>query len=462
MTSGAADPQAIPAPADPAAPQPVRPRPLWLRWLGDWWALVALALFCLFLILNVGFEKFLEYLLLGLPQGGIIALIAIGYSMVYGIIQLINFAHGEIFMFTAYMMLLFLLPLGGGDAAFASLQTPSVVFAVLLAGCAAVSVWTLVSDRLRALPLRAAVSVAAGVAAGFLFILCFRMAIPFWIALALVTAFSPVLGITMDTLAYKPLRHSPRLVPLITAIGMSFMLQNLAQLIFSAQTREIGPTMIPGWLRAQAPPETTVSWWTALTDYGRVQLFGDLTVPLINVVIVGLAVVMMIGVDTFVRRSKTGRAMRACALDQTTAKLVGINVNFTVAMTFAVGSALAAIAAPFFVIKYSSIEPTMGYIVGVLAFASAVLGGIGNIRGAMLGGFAIGIIYNFVPLFERLDNWAMIEWLASLPAFADVENWNKLQGITQWRLGVAYLFMILVIIFKPTGLLGQAAASQRA
>lgn len=431
------------------------------RALVDKWATpVVLGAAALFLLVNVGFKQFLEYLLLGLPQGGIIALIAIGYSMVYGIILLINFAHGEIFMLSAYLTLMLLLPIGPSEED-VELQKMALKFAVFLGATTAVSIWTLLSGVVNRLAPRLAASIAGGAAMGFAMFHLQHMALPFWLALAVSALISPTFGIAMDTLAYRPLRNAPRLVPLITAIGMSSLLVNAGQIMFGPGRRSIPDERLPDILRPgeMIPPGT--GWWESLVHYKKVVVTETLTFPAINAVIVLLALVVMFATSLFVKRTRAGKAMRACAQDHATARLMGINVDATVALTFAIGSALAALAAPFWVLKYASIEPGMGTVVGVLAFASAVLGGIGNLKGAMVGGMLMGIIYNFVPVLEGIDRWSMIVALKNTGWFPGVKDWNLLAGISEWRLGIAYLFLIGVIVLKPTGILGTTAASRR-
>jgi branched-chain amino acid transport system permease protein len=255
----------------------------------------------------------------------------------------------------------------------------------------------------------------------------------------------------MDLLAYRPLRNSPRLIPLITAIGLSLFLQNAAQATWGAASR---------FFPADATPQ--------VFSGRRLPLFtpGDGTVidlSLLDGIIIALAILLMVGLQLFILRTRTGKAMRACAQDRTTASLMGIKVNTVVALAFALGAGLAAMVAPLYVLRGSPIYPQMGYIVGILAFASAVLGGIGNITGAMLGGLIIGIIYSFVPLFDAFDTFRMF-------GFLERAGWITREGYSQfvnafgrpgqYQLGVAYAFMILVIVFKPTGLLGQASAKR--
>lgn len=416
-----------------------------LIWVGGF------LLFSLFIILNLNLATYLRYLLLGLPMGAVIALIAVGYSMVYGIIQLINFAHGEVFMFSAYFVLMLIAPPVSENDAAARAVSMTVAFIV---GCA---VWVVLERPLpKRLPRGA---VAAAVGAGFGYLNWHLMplpggaaVVPFMAAYMLAMIYACCLGVTMDLIAYRPLRRSPRLIPLITAIGISLFLQNFAQALFESRSQTF-PT--------EAIPE-------ALTGERIVLYEGNgpaeaISIARLDVIIVVLAVVLLGGLQLFIHNTRTGKAMRACAQDRTTASLLGIQVNRVVSLAFALGAGLAAIVAPLYVLRGTPISPQMGYIVGILAFSSAVLGGIGNVTGAMLGGMIIGLIYNFVPLFDAPDRFALVQtldrwgWISSQKV---VSIMHFLGQPGQYQLGVAYAFMILIIVFRPTGLLGKASANR--
>jgi len=448
-----------------AKPSPAR----WsLKALSGWGLVV---FFFAFVAFNAGLQQFLTFLFLGLPQGGIIAMMAMGYSMVYGIILLINFAHGEVFMFSAFLTLALIVPI---DWTGPSWPKSMAIFISVIAFCVAVALWAATQNVIRSKPARVAVS--AGATAAICALLWWMIQRPVHLVIALLTsaAITPAFGVTLDRIAYRPLRNAPRLIPLITAIGVSLFLMNFAQFIFGTRDYRIPDERVPTILAPYYPswdePEP-VGMWNKLVETRTLEIpigktpYGDpnfLSIPLTDLIIIALCIIMMLCTTAFIQGTKTGTAMRACALDQRMARLVGIDVDRTVAITFAVGSMLAAIATPFYVIKYSPINPTMGYIVGILAFSSAVLGGIGNIRGAMAGGMLIGVIYNFVPLFETTADWPFFKWLATLSMFEGRTDWNIFAGIGEWRLGIAYIFMILVLIFKPQGLLGKAAAARRA
>lgn len=283
---------------------------------------------------------FINQLINGLHVGSIYALIALGYTMVYGIVKLINFAHGDIIMVGAYTAVITLVSLGW-----------SAPLALLLAVLVCV-----------------------------------------------------VFGVVIERVAYKPLRGSPRISSLITAIGVSMLLQNTALLLFGAQSRPF-PTLI------QAQP----------IRFGGVQLGFVSALTLLT------GALLMLGLHTFIKKSKAGKAMRAVSEDYTTAQLMGIPVNNTITMTFALGCALAGIGAFLYIMAYPAVSPTMGSLPGLKAFIAAVLGGIGIIPGAMLGGMVMGI----------------------------AESLTKAYISTQLSDAVVYGILILVLLFKPAGLLGR-------
>lgn len=414
-------------------------------WVGGFAAFAAVV------IANKGTITFLRYLLLGLPVGAVIALMAVGYSMVYGIIQLINFAHGEVFMFSTFFVLMFVkmpAPFEKGT------PVALLIFCGILFFCAA---WTLLQGMRRRW-LRPIICGVAALGGGWAVGALLPKegsthVLPFFAAYALAIILSCCLGVTMDLLAYRPLRNSPRLIPLITAIGISLFLQNYAQITWGPANQYFPAAAVP---KLFAPEN-------------RVHLFGTreagnfLDISLLDMAIIILALLLMVLLQLFILKTRTGKSMRACAQDRVTASLMGIEVNKVVALAFALGAGLAAVVAPLYVIRGTPTAPQMGYIVGILAFASAVLGGIGNITGAMLGGLIIGIIYAFVPLFDALDTF---EWFKKLEHM----HWITRDGYEQftadfgkpgqYQLGVAYAFMILIIVFKPTGLLGRATAKR--
>ena len=282
--------------------------------------------------------QFIGALISGLNLGSIYALIALGYTMVYGIAKMLNFAHGDIIMVGAYSVIV----------SAVTLKLPPVV-AILIA-----------------------VVVCAA------------------------------LGVTIEFLAYRPLRQSPPLAVLITAIGVSYLLQNLALLIFGPEQKST----------------------PALFDLPSLTL-GGVTVDGITLLTLGVTAAIMVGLTLFINLTRMGKAMRAVSEDRDAAELMGISVNKTITITFAIGSALAAVASVFFGATYTYIKPTTGSMPGIKAFTAAVFGGIGSIPGAMLGGILLGLI----------------------------EQLSKVYISTLWS--DAVVFGVLVLVFKPAGLLGK-------
>ena len=374
----------------------------------------------------------MEYLIFGLSIGGAYALIAVGYTMVYGIIQLINFAHGEIFMFGAF-------------CTFALISPTAARESLAMAGC----MWVVflvvgnfgLAPRIRHLPTRIPLVLILACALSFGFYhLCVRH-VSFHLAIPLSMLFTACLGVAIDRLAYAPLRHAPRLAPLITAIGMSLLLSNLMMVIWGARTRAYPEEYVPDILtvplkvRGEFFTEEmrqSMTWWELLAERHEIRLWGDQTVTVLSASIFLTSVVLMVVLNLIVHRTKLGRAMRACAEDKAVAALMGVNVDRTIAATFAIGSALAAVGGGLYALNYRALKPTMGFWVGVVAFAAAVLGGIGNLTGAMIGGFVIGVAAAFAtPL-----------------------------GVSNWSNGVAFGIMIFVIIFRPSGLFGRRTAKR--
>ncbi len=378
-----------------------------------------------------------QYFVASVPYGAIIALIAVGYTMVYGIIQLVNFAHGEIFMFAAYFILTMIAPLEGGAIFWAQAS------AVILTITWTTTLFVFLPQRLRGLTRWGASLVGGAVIGGAMFPV-FVAEVPFLLACPLAVIHTATMGVTMDRAAYLPLRTAPRLTALITAIGVSFFLLNLSQGIWEARPRPFPEESVPALLRGPRVADHEMAWFEQVRETGRIPLAPWLDTNVRDVVIVIICVIAMVALELMIHRTRIGKAMRACSQDKITSRLVGINVNCVVAVTFAIGSAMAAVAAPLYVLRGPDLLPTMGYIVGLLAFASAVLGGIGNIPGALLGGFLIGVVTNMAPCVSQLNG---PEWLAAV-------------DLSQWGYGVAYAVMIGVIIFRPTGLLGKSAATR--
>lgn len=303
-------------------------------------------------------NELLQQLINGLSLGSIYALIALGYTMVYGVLRFINFAHGDVFMIGAFTGLYFsrwMKPLLSG--------IPEVLGAVII--------------------MVSAMAVCA------------------------------LLGVIVEKLAYKPLRDRPRLTVLITAIGVSLFLEYTGQLVFGAAPRGF-------------PPLITSK------PIGGVGGIGGLTVSNIQLVVLGLTVALLVGLRFIVMKSKMGLAMRALSLNPTAAALMGVNTNVVISFTFALGSALAAAGGIFYALLYQAIDPFMGVLPGIKAFVAAVLGGIGNIPGAALGGVLIGVLETLVVGYSSQ--------FGIPPGFRDA---------------VAFVILILILLFRPSGLLGK-------
>jgi len=285
--------------------------------------------------------EFLSYLISGISLGSVYAIIALGYTMVYGIAKMLNFAHGDIIMIGGYMSF-------------------------------------------------CAVS---------------YLHLPFWASLIVAMLVCTILGVIIEGLAYRPLRSATSLAVLITAIGVSYLLQNSALLIWGATPKVYSPIIS-----------------------GTLKLFsGKLSVSYISLLTVAVCVVIMIALTLFTAHSKTGKAMRACSEDKGAAQLMGINVNRTISITFAIGSALAAVAGVLLCSSYPTLTPTTGAMPGIKAFTAAVFGGIGSIPGAFLGGILLGIIESFAKAYIS----------------------------TQLSNSIVFAVLIVVLLVRPAGLLGK-------
>ena len=285
---------------------------------------------------------FITTLINGLSQGGVYALIALGYTMVYGIAKMLNFAHGDIIMVGGYTTVIFF-----------------------------------------------------GMVGGFWGIL---------ISLILSVLICVILGVSVEKVAYKPLRGASPLAVLITAIGVSYLLQSIAQLIFGSAAKLV---LFP--------------------NMGVITL-GELKISIATLITLLSAGAIMVALTFFINRSKTGKAMLAVSEDKGAATLMGISVNKIITITFAIGSALAAVSAIFFIMKTPSVTVTMGAMPGIKAFTAAVIGGIGSIPGAMLGGLLLGVIESIC---------------GAIPA------------LTPYTIAIEFGLLILILLVKPTGLLGK-------
>ena len=284
--------------------------------------------------------SFISYLVTGISLGSVYAIIALGYTMVYGIAKMLNFAHGDVIMIGGYVVFVSVSNLG---------INPYVAILISMAVCT-------------------------------------------------------VLGV--EKVAYKPLRNASPLAVLITAIGVSYLLQNVALLIFGSDTKA----------------------FTSVVTMKNITLFdGQLIIPGVAVVTVLACIVIMIGLSLFIKKTKAGRAMVAVSEDKGAAQLMGINVNGTISLTFAIGSGLAAIAGVLLCSAYPSLTPYTGAMPGIKAFVAAVFGGIGSIPGAMIGGILLGII----------------------------ENLSKAYISSQMADAIVFAVLIIVLLVRPTGILGK-------
>ncbi|WGF87333.1 ABC transporter permease subunit [Marinivivus vitaminiproducens] len=294
---------------------------------------------------------FLQQLVNGITLGAMYGLIAIGYSMVYGIIGMINFAHGEVYMIAAFLTII-------GFTTLAALGITWVPLALV-------------------------------------------------VVLLLAMAFTAVYGWTVERIAYRPLRGSFRLAPLISAIGMSIFLQNYVQIAQGADPKTLAPVLRGGLTFSDGQFTVTVGY--------------------VQILVVVLTVVLMAGFAYLIARTPLGRAQRACEQDQTMAGLCGVNVDRTISLTFVLGACLAAVAGLMTSLYYGVVDFFVGFLAGVKAFTAAVLGGIGSIPGAMLGGLLLGLVEAFFSGYFTYE-------------YKDV---------------AAFSILVLVLIFLPTGLLGR-------
>ena len=290
------------------------------------------------------FDKILPYLLSGISVGGQYALIAVGYTMVYGILRLINFAHGDIFT-----------------------------------------------------------------AAGF-FMVYIAAVLPVQMAIPLVIVLTVLLGVTVERIAYKPLRSAPRMSVMISAIGVSYLLQNLMW-------------YITGGLAKQYP---TIPWISNSITIGKA------TTKVVTLVTPVLTILLVIALVTIIQKTKIGMAMRAVSKDFETAQLMGIKINSVISTTFVIGSLLAAVGSVLYFSNYTSVTPTVGAMPGLKAFVAAVFGGIGSIPGAVIGAFIIGICENII----------------------------KARGYTTFSDAFTFALLIVILLFKPTGLFGEKTSEK--
>jgi branched-chain amino acid transport system permease protein len=297
---------------------------------------------------------FLQELVNGITTGALYSLVALGFSMVYGVLKLLNFAHGDLYMIGAYVGFFVIQWFGG--AANIGIPVPLLLAIMFL--------------------------LAAGVSGG--------------------------LGVAIERFAYRPLRDAPRIAPLITAIGISFFLENAVLLLFGAQ------------YRIYNTPE-----FISLSSGIRI---GSVTIDTVQIMVLVLSAALMAGLQLLVNRTTWGKQVRAVAADREAAEMLGINVNFTISMTFFLGSALAGVAGVMGGLLFNQVTNTIGFIIGLKAFTAAVVGGIGSLPGAMLGGLLIGLAESFT-----------IGYISS--------TYSNL---------LVFALLIIVMLVRPSGLLGQA------
>ncbi|HKD88373.1 MAG TPA: branched-chain amino acid ABC transporter permease [Streptosporangiaceae bacterium] len=296
---------------------------------------------------------FFQELVNGLTTGALYALIALGFSMVYGVLKLLNFAHGDLYMVGAYIGFFVIQWFGGASGLHIPVPLLLVIMFVLAAGLV-----------------------------GFL-------------------------GVAIERFAYRPLRNAPRIAPLITAIGISFFLENAALLLFGAQYRVYNT---PDFL-----------------SFSSGIRIGSVTIDTVQIMVLAMTVALMVGLRLIINRTMLGRQMRAVASDREAAEMMGINVNFTIAATFFLGSALAGVSGVMAGLLFNQVSNTIGFIAGLKAFTAAVVGGIGSIPGAMLGGLLIGVAESFIT-----------GYVSSL--YSDL---------------LVFCLLIVVMLVRPTGLLGR-------
>jgi branched-chain amino acid transport system permease protein len=317
-------------------------------------------------------STFLQQLINGVSLGAIYSLIALGYTMVYGVLKLINFAHGDVYMVGAFMGYYIANGLGARGAQMLGQGAEGIIARGLLGS------GTMEPSLITAL-----------------------------VVMLLAMAICAALGVIIERFAYRPVRRYSRLTALITAIGVSLLLENGGQVVFGAD-----PKFFPELFKKR-----------------NIDLFGGASINSADIIVLVIALALMVGLQLVVFRTKTGRAMRAVSFNLQSAKLMGINTDRIIMFTFALGSALAAAAGVLVAIRIPRIDPLMGILVGLKAFVAAVLGGIGNIPGAVLGGLLIGITETMV-----------VGYLS--PTYKDA---------------VAFAILILILLFRPSGLLGSVS-----
>jgi branched-chain amino acid transport system permease protein len=337
----------------------------WLRGkVSQILGIVILAVLGLWLIVNFVQTPaaFTSVLLSGLTNGAVYALVALGYTLVYGIIELINFAHGDVFMWGTMISVLLGVKLFGLDGSQSGLVTAGALLVVLLGAA----------------------------------------------------AFCGALNVTIERVAYRRLRNAPRLAPLITAIGVSFILQNLGAVFFGFNYRQ-ADSILPS---------------------GALFHIGDSAYRQKALIVLLITIPTLLAMTYLVQKTRAGKAMRATAQDRDAARMLGIDVDRTIAFTFALGGALAGIGGFLYVMYFTTTRFDLGFQIGLFAFTAAVLGGIGNLAGAALGGLMIGLIQNFNE---------------GLSWYAPGSDWTQ---------SIVFSILILILVFRPQGLLGESTVTR--
>jgi branched-chain amino acid transport system permease protein len=342
---------------------------------------VAVAVIVFFAIVAIddgkGWTFWSQQLLNGLVTGSLYALIALGYTMVYGVLRMINFAHGEVFMIGSFAGWVVLTKVFNGDGMASELIVPAILIAMLCAALASASA-----------------------------------------------------VVVIERIAYRPLRNAPRLAPLISAIGVSIFLQHLFLRLTNGRFKQY-PRIFP-----QGPGESID--------------LGFITLQYVDIFLIGSSIVLMLALYFFVQRTRLGTSIRAVAENREVSALMGIDVDQTITFTFFIGASLAGVAGVMYGLWLLNIKGTMGFLPGIKAFTAAVLGGIGNVPGAMLGGFLIGLAESVGR--EELNS-----------VFNPVLTWAGLGGLglgNEWKDVVAFFVLIGVLLLRPTGILGEVVGKR--
>ncbi|WP_455478397.1 branched-chain amino acid ABC transporter permease [Bartonella sp. B10] len=349
-------------------------------------------------------EMFIQYFFNALALGSLYGLIAIGYTMVYGILRLINFAHGDIFMLGAYFVF------------FSTISFMPAWIAILFVFLA-VFIYYSVFVGFKKQPKFYWIIVFFVLSLGFVYYLKIAPQdfAPIWILAICFSVFiTSAVGILVDQFAYKPLRHAPRISALIGAIGVSFFIENLATVLFSG---------VPKGVKQPEFLVKPILWHLGDSSNSIIRIAP------ISLVVPAVSLILIISLLWIINKTKPGLAMRAISHDIETTRLMGVSVNKVIAFTFGIGSALAAIAGIMWALRYPQIHPYMGVLPGLKAFISAVIGGIGSIPGAMLGGMLLGFIEVMIVAF-----------FPSLSGYRDA---------------FAFILLILILLIMPTGLMGK-------